>query len=366
MPEMDGLDLCRALRADPALKELRIIVLTSLEGPKDRKRFQSVGISAYIVKPVSRRALAEALLHAAGSLRSAEQSRSRHALGEPRTESGLRELPGASDARVLLVEDNSINQKAALAMLEKLGFIHITVAEHGLIALDMLTYAQFDIIFMDVQMPYLDGYETTRQIRKMKGKAYRTPIIAMTANAIEGDMERCLKAGMDDYISKPIDKGVLVEKLKRWIETLAKGHDKQEYKTEGAGKMSLAEELPVFDSEEAVARYDHDLDLLRAIIEVFVQETPAAMDEIASAIDSADSAAAGSKAHALKGGASYIGAKRFQQVAFSLENSGKSGDLSNAAELLSELRHEFERFSALTSEFKWDDAAAPAANGASA
>jgi two-component system, sensor histidine kinase and response regulator len=209
----------------------------------------------------------------------------------------------------------------------------------------------------------MDGYETTRQIRKMKRQTSLTPIIAMTANAIEGDRERCLDAGMNDYISKPIDKDILVEKLKSWIAALAKGPQGQAAEVKGAENEDDPEALPVFDCDEAAARYDHDLDLLKAIIEGFIQESPTAMDAIASAIGSADSATVGLKAHALKGGASYIGAKRIQHAAFSLEKCGKSGDLSTAAELASALRQEFERFRDLTSAFNWADQRTPAASG---
>jgi CheY-like chemotaxis protein/HPt (histidine-containing phosphotransfer) domain-containing protein len=229
-------------------------------------------------------------------------------------------VEGAADIRILLVEDYPINREVTVAILNKIGFSDITIAENGQVAVDMFRRkTAFDLILMDIQMPVMDGCEATGHIRRMENGAGRVPIIAMTANALEGDRENYLAAGMDDYISKPVRKEGLIEVLGRWTnknQTQVPAQKTVFTDTEDAsfGRM-------VFNSEDTMSRYDDDSEVVRMIIEKFIEQTPGTIKEIETAIESENSARAGSRAHALKGGAAYIGAERVRKIAFDMENS---------------------------------------------
>ena len=268
-----------------------------------------------------------------------------------------------SEMRVLLVEDHPINQKAIIPILGKLGLKNVTVADNGLIALDMISNINFDLVLMDIQMPYMDGYETTREIRKLKKKSAGVPIIAMTANAIEGDREKCLAAGMNDYLSKPIQKKALLNTLKRWIKGAAETLPVQNMKKGPSNEKDETADLFIFYADEAIARYDGDLEVLKMIIQSFIEETPNTIGEIAAALNSGDGGAVGAKSHALKGGASYIGAQRIQAMALAMETAGKTNDLAAAGQLLTKMKDEFERFKNEITAFRWENGAKTAANG---
>jgi len=215
MPGMGGEDVARAIQADSRLKDLRLLILTSVVERGDAKKFKNLGCSAYLTKPVRQSqlldALAEALVEVEKPGEEAEEKPSRpdiitrHSLGE-----GV-----ARGARILLAEDNVVNQKVAMKILEKGGH-RIDAVANGREALEALHRVQYDIVLMDVQMPEMDGYAATREIRSPDSQVRNIPVIAMTAHAIKGDREKCLAAGMDDYISKPVRPKELLEIVQRW------------------------------------------------------------------------------------------------------------------------------------------------------
>jgi len=213
MPEMDGEALGRAIKKDPALKETVLVMLTSWGRRGDAARVKEIGFSAYLTKPVKHSQLFDCLVTVLGegSGRSKEDEKpplvTRHSLAEAKRR-----------VRVLLVEDNVVNQKLATRLLEKIGYRSHAVG-NGKEAVKALEMAPYDIVLMDVQMPEMDGYEATRVIRDPQSKVrnHHVPIIAMTANAMKGDRERCIEAGMDDYISKPILPQKLFEVIKAFL-----------------------------------------------------------------------------------------------------------------------------------------------------
>jgi PAS domain S-box-containing protein len=217
MPEMDGLTLAKAIKADPAIAATRLIILTSLGHVMTTGELKAIGIDAYLIKPVKQSRLFDCLVDAVG------QAKAENVFARPAT-SVLTPPPPESLGRVkvLLAEDNAVNQKVALAQFKKLGYTADAVA-NGLEAVEALEDVPYDIIFMDCQMPEMDGYEATQAIRKreevsasagrLKSRVY---IIAMTANAMAGDREKCLAAGMDDYVSKPVREADLRTALARW------------------------------------------------------------------------------------------------------------------------------------------------------
>jgi two-component system sensor histidine kinase/response regulator len=216
MPEMDGFMLARAIRADPAIAGTRLIVLTSLGHTVTAEELRNAGIEAYLVKPVKQSRLFDCLADAAGKTRPAVVQSEQSVSGRP--------LPGPhmGKVRILLTEDNVINQKVVVGQLRKLGYTADSVT-NGLEVLEALRRISYDIILMDCQMPEMDGYEATRAIRKLEQSSgqrcpWKSPvyIIAITANAMQGDAEKCLAVGMNDYLSKPVQSSKLQAALNRW------------------------------------------------------------------------------------------------------------------------------------------------------
>jgi len=219
MPIMDGEDLARAIKADAELKNTTLVLLTSVGIRGDAARMKEAGFSAYLTKPVRASQLLNALITVWGNQKRnpSTQFVTRHSVAEGRATI----LPGEPAqpifrARVLIVEDNAVNQMVAARLLEKLG-CRVDVAANGREAVEMVGLLPYDAIFMDCQMPEMDGFEATQEIRRREGSSVHRPIIAMTANAMQGDRERCLDAGMDDYVSKPIRKADLTEALERHL-----------------------------------------------------------------------------------------------------------------------------------------------------
>jgi CheY-like chemotaxis protein len=211
MPEMDGLMLARAIRSDPALAGLPTILLSSLGQALPEEELKSHGIDARLAKPIRRSHLIASIAEVLVRSRPAAEDPPRPDAALPR-----REIPAGSKGHLLLAEDNPVNKRVATRMLERLGY-RVEVVENGSQALALLTQQSFDLVLMDCQMPEMDGFETTRAIRLREANGQRTPIVAMTANAMQGDRERCLEAGMDDYIAKPVVMKNLEEVLERWM-----------------------------------------------------------------------------------------------------------------------------------------------------
>jgi len=213
MPEMDGFALAGSIRKNPEWKAATIMMLSSAGQRGDAKRCRELGVAAYLTKPVRQRELLDAILIALGTRPAGEAAPSlvtRHSLRE-----------NSGHFRILLVEDNAVNQLLAVRLLEKGGHA-VAVAGNGKEALATLKKQSFDLILMDVQMPEMDGFEATAAIRDLeKESGKHSPIIAMTAHSMAGDKERCLEAGMDDYISKPIRPEELIELLGRYSPSVA-------------------------------------------------------------------------------------------------------------------------------------------------
>jgi len=208
MPDMDGEDVARAIQADSRLRDLRLLILTSVGQRGEAKKFKELGCSAYLTKPVRQSQLLDAL---AETLLEVEEKPSRpdiitrHSLGE-----GV-----VRKACILLAEDNVVNQKVAMRILEKGGH-RIDAVANGREALEALNRVQYDIVLMDIQMPEMDGYAATQEIRNPQSAVRNIPVIAMTAHAMKGDREKCLAAGMDDYIAKPVKPKELLDIVQRW------------------------------------------------------------------------------------------------------------------------------------------------------
>lgn len=217
MPGMDGQSLARNIKADPDLKDVLLVMLSSRGLRGDAKRMEEAGFSAYLTKCARPSTILNVLTaiwarsqHGSGPLHLI----TRHSLAEsgkdPRTSLPL--LPSSARVRVLVVEDNAVNQLVAPPMLERLG-CHVDLAVDGKKAVAAVESQPYDLVFMDCQMPVMDGFQATREIRRVEPAGTHRIIIAMTAGAMQGDRERCLEAGMDDYVSKPINKTDVAKNL---------------------------------------------------------------------------------------------------------------------------------------------------------
>jgi len=209
MPDMDGLALARTMQTDPALAAVRLVLLTSFSQRGHGQEARQAGIAAYLTKPLHPSQLHDCLVLVLGTPE-----------GTPAipliTQHSVAEAQALLRARVLVAEDNIVNQKVAARMLEKLG-CRVDVAANGLEAVQAVTHITYDLVFMDCQMPEMDGYAATATIRAREAQIHgHLPIIAMTANAMQGDREKCLAAGMDDYVSKPVKAEQLRAMLQKW------------------------------------------------------------------------------------------------------------------------------------------------------
>jgi PAS domain S-box-containing protein len=259
----------------------------------------------------------------------------------------LREVGGP--LRILLVEDNSVNQKIAVSMLAKRGHA-VIVAENGkeaLAALEERNDKPFDLILMDVQMPVIGGLKATMLIREQeKGTAGHIPIIALTAHAMKGDRELCLKAGMDGYVTKPLRIENLLTVMKSVISAKPVTYDVATRK-----QQTREENNNAFDQKQALVCVDGDLELLREVVAIFWEECPHLLAGIDDAIISGDAVALERTAHRLKGSVGNFGARKVYDLALKLETMGKTGDLANADKASAELREALERLREPLDEF---------------
>ena len=217
MPGMNGEVLGRTIKADERLADTRMVILTSLGTRGDARRFEKIGFAAYATKPIRHQELKEIL-----SLALTERDRAEPTHRPIATRHAAREtlnLFADRKVRILVAEDNIVNQKVALAILRKLGLSAAEAVADGNEAVKALELIPYDLVLMDVQMPKMDGFEATRRIRDLESKVknHKVPIVAITANAMRGDREQCLKAGMNDYISKPVTAQALADVLEKWL-----------------------------------------------------------------------------------------------------------------------------------------------------
>jgi CheY-like chemotaxis protein len=229
---------------------------------------------------------------------------------------------------VLLVEDNRVNQKLALHLLRKRGCA-VTLAENGEIALQELEKNAFDIVLMDVQMPVMDGIEATRIIREREqNTGIHIPIIAMTAHALKGDKEKCLDAGMDGYVSKPIKFAELYREIGRLIPPETISNNSRSSKSDNL--RSVSNDAVPFDFENVLDKIEGDYELFSKLANIFVTESSKNLSQIKTAISNDDSATLERSAHALKGAAGNFDAKSVVAIAEELEQKGKNKDIHGA------------------------------------
>jgi CheY-like chemotaxis protein len=237
---------------------------------------------------------------------------------------------------ILLAEDDPVNRKLVVTVLERAGFSSHAF-DNGQKAIQALKDKDYDLILMDIQMPEMNGFEATKAIRQMEKQGNHTPIIAMTAHAMKGDKEKCLKAGMDDYISKPIKPQSLIDTIERWIKIsdtqIAKG------KQNRSDKKIQAESIPI-NLRNALERFGGDMDFFKEILDEFLNFMPKQLELLNEAVEKEDIAATVREAHKIKGAAENVGAGRIAGLSFKLELLAQKGDLTDAQEIVTNLKHQ--------------------------
>jgi CheY-like chemotaxis protein/HPt (histidine-containing phosphotransfer) domain-containing protein len=327
MPEMDGFTVARCIRDIPSLPQPVMIMISSGSRQGDSLRARQLGIACHLSKPIKQSELRDAICRSLGAP-PAPAEPSEPAASTPAPESPSRPL------RVLLAEDNTINQKLALRLLQRRGH-QVTVATDGREVLQALDQARFDLILMDVQMPNMSGFECARAIRQVeKLSGTHIPIIAMTAHAMAGDRERCLEAGMDDYLSKPITPRALFDAIDRVRGPAAPS---------SAPPPAVSDTDKVFDMDSALARIDGDQELLAEVVALFQRECPKMLAEVRDAIRRCDAATLEREAHKLKGALGALSAQPAAEAARKLEAIAHRGDLAEAAEACRSLEAELTR-----------------------
>jgi CheY-like chemotaxis protein/HPt (histidine-containing phosphotransfer) domain-containing protein len=240
------------------------------------------------------------------------------------------------DARILLAEDNSTNQLVLLAQLQKLGY-HARAVANGVEAVEAVRREEYDLVLMDCQMPSMDGFEATRQIRQSSRP--RVPIVAVTAHAMVGDRERCLGAGMDDYLSKPVALEPLADVLAKWLPEFAPLRTMATAEA-GAGERDGA----TFDEAGLLNRLIGDRQLAGTILKGFVADFPSLLKHLRERLDQADGPGAALEAHSLKGAAAAVSAGGLQALAQAMERAGRANEWDDFVQLLPRAADEFERF----------------------
>jgi PAS domain S-box-containing protein len=348
MPEMDGLELGVQIRAESRYDTIKLVMMTSMARRGDAQRFADIGFSAYFPKPTTTSDLFDALqvVIAGGDvLEQAQPLVTKHyvdSLNASAVDDSVVSYWSKS-VRLLLVEDNHINQAVALGVLEEFGLTS-DVAGNGIEALiaikDAAEMAPYHLVLMDCQMPDMDGYEATRQIRAgVAGEAAMSlPVIAMTANAMKGDKEKCLTAGMSDYLSKPINNEALDEMLQKWLPNELRLRDRRREITSNIDSTVSSE---VWDKAAAMKRVRGKEERLVYLAQLFVNDMPQRMNELREALQQQDLPTVMEKAHAVKGVSANLGALKLTKTAGDIESSGKAMDKDRVQRLIQVLERDF-------------------------
>ncbi|MEW6544507.1 MAG: response regulator [Nitrospirota bacterium] len=355
MPEMDGLTLARIIKSEPTLAHTKLVMLTSLSRDGQDRQARAAGIQAFLTKPVRQSSLYNCLLDVIGCV---PACRLPPAAGQLR-ETGSRPF---GSGRILLAEDNPVNREVTLGMLELLG-CRVDVAEDGLEAVAALARERYDLVLMDGQMPVMDGFAATAQIRAHEsslvkreartesepsretldeGRATgRVPIVALTAHAMEGDRERCLAAGMDDYLSKPFTLEQLQATIERWLPRLpveARAIPPAAVSSPEPGGSAINRKA--WDAIRALQREGRP-NVLDSVMRLYLQDSRKLIEAIRRAVATADAPAIQQAAHSLKSSSANLGATAVAALCREMESLARAKELAQAMELLGRLETEY-------------------------
>jgi CheY-like chemotaxis protein len=316
MPGCDGLELGRRIAEDPRLRRIRLVLLTSAGRMHSSEALEKLGFAAYLQKPVTHRELRDCLRRVMSA-----DAPNWHECPLP-VPAAPCPLGGTPSPRILLAEDNPVNQKVARGALEKLRCT-VDIVNNGAEAVDAWSAGSYDLILMDCQMPVMDGYQATRTIRSREHAGTRIPILALTADAMSGTAQDCLTAGMDGYLTKPLDRKRLAESIERLL--------------------SPAAGAPPIDWDGFLSVTDGDREFAGQLVQLFIDSGDAALGEIRDALAREDWPAVGRAAHSYKGSSANMRAQAASDAAARLEQAVRAGEVEQLARLEEELRREARR-----------------------
>ena len=334
MPRCDGFELGRRIRAEPRFDATRLVLLTSARGTRGVEDFARLGFAGYLLKPVSHRELYECLCRVMST-----DATEWHARTQPIV-TGERLRDPARERRILLAEDNAVNQKVARGTLERLGY-QVDIVANGADAVAAWETGHYDLILMDCQMPVMDGYQATREIRSRERGASHVPIVALTADAMKGAEQQCRDAGMDDYLTKPFNRAQLAQTLERHL-CAAPLADATGEAAPRAAADDAPDDAPV-DWAGLMTVTNGDAAFTGELVQLFIDAGDTALRDIRAALSSGDLAALGRAAHAFKGSSASIRARSASAAAARLEAAARAGASSEVEALEARLRHEAER-----------------------
>ena len=322
IPGVGGIELARTIRQNPKFASVKLLLLTTVGKRGDGALAQQAGIDGYLTKPLGVSQLQECLALMLG------RSPTSSACGSLVTQHSVAERRGQHRLRLLVADDNHINQKVTTSLLEKMGH-RADVVGNGKEAVEAYKLVPYDVVVLDLQMPEMDGFEACRQIRLLQQNRDHQAIIAVTAHAVNGFKEKCLRAGFDDYVAKPI----LPLELKAAIERTA---------ITNGGSNGLAQSPNsatdgVVDVADALARLEGNQELLGEIVQIFLQQYPRLLAEIHQSLSSADCHALTSAVHTLGSSAGQVGATKALEIARRIEGMGDQKDLASVPETLAQL-----------------------------
>ena len=344
IPSMNGAALAQTIKTDAVLKNIRLVLLTALGQTGGSLEISDIAVC--LTKPVRRAELLNGLLGTASIDNRKDHPQLAH-----------KKYKGTT--RILLVEDNPINQEVAAAMLEKLG-LHADMAPNGAEALKAISSSAYDLVLMDVQMPVMDGLTAAREIRKKElqnenvqgakdsARTSHIPIVAMTANAVKGDREDCLKFGMDDYLQKPVTPQGLAAMLEKWLPSLVwepeSAPDAMEQPSAAVMPCAaLACDENVWDRAVLLERMSGDEELAQRMQKSFLGLMPQQLTILRSAVEAGDLATSVRQVHSIKGAAANVGGEAMRAVATVMETDGRRGNLDSIRHRLDDLEKTYER-----------------------
>ncbi|MBW2303986.1 MAG: response regulator [Deltaproteobacteria bacterium] len=335
MPGIDGIETTKRIRADDRFSDIPIVMMTGFGREEVMRKARKVGVSAFLIKPVKQSLLFDTIMEVFGWKDEKETVEYEPQLEE---QEAIQRIKGV---RVLLVEDNAINRQVATEIL-RMAEAKVTTAENGKEAIEALEKERFDAVIMDVQMPEMDGYEATRQIRQ-DPRFKDLPIIAMTAHAMKGDRERCLDAGMDDYITKPIDTRQLFDILARWTRGLAGPGEGSHPSEEVPVCADIPKFLPGIDIESALKRLGGNRRLLKKLLQEFRRDYKEVAREIKETLGAGDREKAQRLVHNLKGVAGNLSLRQLHAASLELEEGISQNRTGDFEMLLVQLEHRLDQ-----------------------
>ena len=343
MPDMDGLEVAERIKTDPAIADVQMIMLTSLGLRGDARKVKKSGISAYLTKPVRQLDLRSSLLTliGQGSKHESPELVTRHSIAENRRQQ--------LNMHILVVEDNETNQAVVTSMLKKFGCT-VEIASNGREAVEAISVTSFSLILMDCQMPVMDGYRATAEIRRLEEKQEvrnHTPIIALTANALEGDREKCIAAGMDDYLSKPFKQNEIMIILEKWStegsDLFAEDETVIAVQTsESKEEISSPIDQTVIDTLKEL-QIEGEPDIIERIVSAYLRSSEPLISKLRAAFVGNDFEAVHDSAHSLKSSSANVGAMTLSEICKELEMNCKNTIYDDAADLISSIETEFIR-----------------------